>query len=59
MKFNYLEPRADLRFLLVEDIIASSEEPDDDNDDDDDTPAPGPSITPEGDPTDDTANDPF
>ena len=55
MKFNYLEPRADIRFLLVEDIIASSEEPDDD---DDDTPEP-PAITPEGDPNDDTANDPF
>ncbi len=54
MKFNYLEPRADIRFLLVEDIIASSEEPDDPDDPDD-----GPEITPEGDPNDDTANDPF
>ena len=52
MKFNYLEPRADIRYLLTEDIIASSEEPDEDPDD-------GPAVTPEGDPNDDTANDPF
>ena len=47
MKLNYIEPSADIRFLLSKDIIAASEE---------ELPDP---LKPEQAPGDDTANDPF
>jgi hypothetical protein len=47
MKHNYLEPRADIRFLMSTDIIANSEEPYEGIND------------PEQEPKDDTVNDPF
>ena len=45
MKHNYLEPRADIRFLMSEDIIANSD--------------PIGSNEPETEPKDDIVNDPF
>ena len=47
MKLNYIEPSADIRFLLSKDIIAASEE---------ELPPP---LSPEKAPNDDVANDPF
>ena len=48
MKLNYIEPSADIRFLLSKDIIAASEEGQ--------LPPP---LSPEQSPNDDVANDPF
>jgi hypothetical protein len=45
MKHNYLEPRADIRFLMSEDIIATS--------------APDSALNPEKEPNDDVVNDNF
>ena len=49
MKLNYIEPSADIRFLLSKDIIAASEEGEQ-------LPPP---LDPEKAPNDDVANDPF
>jgi len=47
MKTNYLEPSAEIRFLLSKDIIAASEE------------APENPLKPETPPSDDVVVDPF
>ena len=47
MKHNYLEPRADIRFLMSGDIIANSDEPYEGVNE------------PEKEPADDTVNDNF
>ena len=50
MKFEYLEPRAEVRFLLSGDIIATSTEEGGNN---------KPGISPETQPKDDAVEDPF
>ncbi len=46
MKLSYIEPRAEIRFLLTRDIIAASGEPEQ-------------NVYPEGVPGDDIVEDPF
>ena len=46
MKLSYIEPRAEIRFLLSKDIIAASVEPEQ-------------TLKPEGVPGDDVVEDPF
>lgn len=46
MKLSYIEPRAEIRFLLSKDIIAASGEPEK-------------NLNPEGVPGDDVVEDPF